>query len=168
LFLLAVHGHQGLLHGRAVGCLAVLDRINLAARDDEVLAGFQDLALGDEVFAIGGRQQVQLEFDGQHVGALGHQGQSGIAAGAVDDGAGDAGVEEAVLLGQVGAEGQPDFAVAGAQRAHFGADQAHHALPREAAANVRLPVGIARLERVSGGAGGMRHSGSFRQFAHRS
>jgi hypothetical protein len=44
-----------------------------------------------------------------------HQGQSGIAAGAVDDGAGDAGVEEAVLLGQVGAEGQADFAMAGGQ-----------------------------------------------------
>jgi hypothetical protein len=71
-----------------------------------------------------------------------HQGQAGIAAGAVDDGAGDAGVEEAVLLGQVGAEGQADLAMAGGQGAHFGADQAHHAcrakLPRTVASQSGL------------------------------
>jgi hypothetical protein len=66
-------------------------------------------------------------------------------------------VEEAVLLGQVGAEGQADFAVAGGQGSHFGADQAHHALPGEAAAHGRLPVGIARLEAFLGGTCGVGH-----------
>jgi hypothetical protein len=51
--LLAVHGHEGLLHGRAMGGVAVLDRINLAAGDDEVAAGLQHLAFGDEVVAVG-------------------------------------------------------------------------------------------------------------------
>ena len=39
------------------------------------------------ILAIGGRQQVELEFDGQHFGAGRHQGEPGIAAGAIDDGA---------------------------------------------------------------------------------
>jgi hypothetical protein len=104
------------------------------------------MALGDEIVAVGRRQQVELELDGEHVGAGRHQRQPGIAAGAVDDGAGDAGVEEAVLLRQVVAEGQADLAVAGRQRAHPGADQVHHLLPGEAPAHRRFPVRVARNE----------------------
>ena len=110
------------MHGGAVGGVAVLDRIHLAAGDDEVAAGFQHPAFGDQEIAVGGRQQVELEFDGQHFGAGRHQGQPGITAGAVHNRGGDAGVEEAVLLGEVGAEGQADFAMPGGQGAHFGAE----------------------------------------------
>jgi hypothetical protein len=56
----------------------------------------------------------------------------------------------------------------GAQRAHFGADQAHHALPGEAAANIRLPVGIARLEGFLAGRAVWGMSRLLQTVAHRS
>jgi hypothetical protein len=136
------------------------DRIHLAAGDDEVAAGLQHLALGDEIVAVGRRQQVELEFDGEHVRAGGHQRVAGVAAGAVDDGAGDAGVEVAVLLRQVVAEGQADLAVAGRQRAQPGADQGHHLLPGKAPPHRGLPIRVARNEGVLCGASRVRHASS--------
>ena len=96
--------------------------------------------------AIGRRHQVDLVFDRQHGRVRRKQAEGRIAAGGVGDRAGDAGMEEAVLLCQVVAEGQLDLDLAGRDARQASADQAHDALALEAALHAGLEVRVRRFE----------------------
>ena len=64
------------------------------------------LAHHAKALSLGGRQQVDLEFNGQHTGAHGHQGEPGVATGRVERSGHHARMQEAMLLGQPWGPGQ--------------------------------------------------------------
>src|SRR6185436_11678017 len=69
-------------------------------------------------------------------GAPRHQAIGSVARRRVGDHADDPAVDEAFLLGEIGAKGQADFARAGLDRGERGADQRHGFLPGKTFANV--------------------------------
>src|SRR6185436_12390900 len=69
-------------------------------------------------------------------GAPRHQAIGSVARRRVGDHADDPAVDEAFLLGEIGAKGQADFARAGLDRSERGADQRHGFLPGKTFADV--------------------------------
>jgi hypothetical protein len=67
--------------------LAVLpDAVDLQLAHGEGAARFEDDSGSFEMVAGGGRQKVDLVFDGEDFAVLGEQGEGRVAAGAVGDG----------------------------------------------------------------------------------
>src|SRR6185436_13412581 len=124
--------HQGLLHRRDVR--AVLS-VHLGARHGKRPARLDHLAARDQR-AARRREDVHLVFDGHERCALRHQAVGGVARRRVGDHADDAAVHEALLLGEVGAVGQADFARARLDRGERRADQGHRFLAGEAVPDV--------------------------------
>ena len=99
-------------------------------------------ALATQVAAHGGRQQVDLELHGEHAGLGLEQREAGVAAGRVRDRRDHPGVEEAVLLGELGPEGERDLDPPRLDALHRRAEVGHDPLAREARARALLEVGI--------------------------
>ncbi len=76
--------------------------VGLAVGDDDGAAGLGHRAAKQEALALAGRQQIDLELDGEHGGVFRHQRKGGIAAGGIQRRRDDAGMQEAMLLGQRG------------------------------------------------------------------
>jgi hypothetical protein len=76
-------------------------------------AGLDHQAFHAEALALGRRQQVDLEFDGQHAASAASAWKAGVAAGRVERGGHHAGMQEAVLLRQRLLPGQLDHDPAG-------------------------------------------------------
>ena len=71
-----------------------------------VRPGFGTSARATAAAPAAGAEEVRLELHRQHGGAFRHQGEGGVAGGGVGQRGERAGVEEAVLLRELGAEGQ--------------------------------------------------------------
>jgi len=96
-----------------------------------------------DALALPGRHEVHLELHREHRRVPRHQREGGVTAGAVDDRRHRAGVEEPVLLRQVGAEREADVHLAG----RHALQRRHHPLAREAGADAELELRIGWLER---------------------
>ena len=127
----AVHHHDGLLHQCAEAFEAVFQGEHFGFGDDQGAAGADDLAAGDELFAVGGGEEVHLVFDGQNRGAWGDHGHRGVAGGGVGDHADHAAMHKAVLLLDALPVGQVDFGAAMLDDGQGGADELHCMLPLE-------------------------------------
>src|SRR6185312_3172486 len=77
-------GHQRRAHGGDEFFAAVVHRIGAAFGHRHRASGFDDLPHHAKALAPGRRQQVDLEFNGEHASVLRHQGETGIAAGRVE------------------------------------------------------------------------------------
>jgi len=143
---LALQADQRLLADCAEGSLLPLDRGHLEPTDCERAARLHHLSHRDESLSRSGRQQVDLEFDRKHRAARGKQGIAGIAAGGIGDRARDAGVQVAVLLGEIGLVGQGDFRPSGLDPHELGADGSHQRLAGKALPDLVLEGGVLGLE----------------------
>jgi hypothetical protein len=143
--------HDGGKHGGAVQFGGVFADVDVGGADLKSLAGAEDFGAGDEFFTIGGGKEVHFVFDGEDGGIGGHEGVGGVAAGAVGDGAGDSGMEIAMLLGEFGAKGDLNGNVAGRQFGKTGAEVLHDSLARETVMDAALKVwiGSRKLRMVS-------------------
>ena len=101
----------------------------------------------DHALAVGGGEEVHLEFHGEHAGIGREEREARVAAGGVGDGGDDAGVEEAVLLGELGAERERDLDAARLHRLQHRAQVRHRPLAREARAGAALEIVVGRGER---------------------
>ena len=91
-----------------------------------------------EQLALGRCQQVELELDGQHLTALRHERQGGVARGAVRDRRHHTGVHVIVLLGQLAPGPAGDRTRARPDFDELCAEVPHEILAREACAHSRL------------------------------
>ena len=100
------------------------------------------IAGGAHFLAVGGRQQVDLEFHREDGTVGGEQRKSGVTAGGIGDGRDHAGVKEAMLLRKLVPERQLDLAQARFDPGQRGADMRHDALAGEAVADAvgKLPL----------------------------
>ena len=131
--------HHRARHGGDELRLAVrAEGIGLAVGDDDGAAGLGDRAAEQEALALARRQQIDLELDGQHRGVFRHQREGGIAAGRIQRGRDDAGMQETVLLGQRRRKRHLDLDDAGRHQRQFGADRRHGVLAREGSAHALL------------------------------
>src|SRR5205823_25705 len=137
----AVHHDQRLLHKRderpLVACLCV----HLSARDDERPTRFHDMTFRQQALARRRREQVQLEFDGEHGAVLGKQREAGVTARRIDNRADDAGVNIAMLLRDFGPRLDRNRAIPRTHVDDLRTDQRHRALPRKARPR---PFGVSR------------------------
>jgi hypothetical protein len=138
--------HDGGKHGGAVQFGGVFADVDVGGADLKSLAGAEDFGAGDEFFTIGGGKEVHFVFDGEDGGIGGHEGVGGVAAGAVGDGAGDSGMEIAMLLGEFGAKGDLNGDVAGRQFGKTGAEVLHDSLAGETVADAGFVLRIGSSE----------------------
>ena len=108
-----------------------MDRIGPGLAYRERAAGFYDGSTERKALAFGGRQKVGLEFHGEDVGTSRHQRECGDAAGTVESCGDDAGMNEAVLLGQLGRIGHRQVDLARLHARDRDAERVHRALPFE-------------------------------------
>src|SRR5262249_54676305 len=119
---------------------------HLELADRQGAPRLQDAAGRHQLLAIGRRQEIDLELGGQHRAVRRKQGEAGITARRIRNGAGDPGMEEAVLLRQLLLERELDGDEPGLDPGEARADEMHHLLAAEAVAHARREIGIARLE----------------------
>ncbi len=94
-----LNSHHGRLHHRDGGVrLASGDRDDFGCGHADRAAHAGNAAAGDEYFADCGGHEVDLEFDAEDRGALGHACETGVTAGGIGDGRDGTSVDEAVLL----------------------------------------------------------------------
>jgi hypothetical protein len=130
---------------RAPDVLVVTLR-TVRAADEERAPRLENAAARDEEIALRRREEIDLELDGENGVGRRHQAVRSVAAGAVGDRRGRAGVKEAVLLRQTLAEGQLDLARARTDFAELGPERPHEPLPTEARAHTLGIAGIGGLE----------------------
>jgi hypothetical protein len=137
---------QGLQPERAHRRAAVLQRRDLELADRQRAAGPLHARARHEPLTIGGGHQVDLVLDGEDRAVGREQRERGVARGGVRDHRGHAAVDEAVLLGEVGTEGQLDHDTPGLDRLELRPDQLHRGLAREARAHAGLEIGVDGVE----------------------
>jgi hypothetical protein len=97
---------------------------------------------------LAGARRLTLNSMGQDARALRHQAEGRVAARTVERGSDDTGVEEPVLLRQVGAEGQADVDLACGNVRQSRADRGHQRLRRKALADGPREVRVLRCRHV--------------------
>ena len=136
--------HDGRRHRRDQFALfAVARRLAGPAVDDADRAPrLRDRALEGQLRAARRRQQVDLELDRQHAGVGRHQRERSIAARRIERGRDDAGMLEAVLLGQVGAMRHRQHDPARTDLVDRDAERRHRRLARERIAGAPFVIGV--------------------------
>ena len=109
-------------------------------------AGPDDGGAEGEALAACGRQQVGLEFHGENPCRRRHQRERGDAAGSVETCGDDPGMDEAVLLGEVGRIVHRKVDLARLQPRDRNAERLHRALLLERVNRDRAIVRVLRLE----------------------
>src|SRR5215470_7155921 len=127
-----VHHHHRRRQQRNLPALPAVLREHLAETHHQLLARPHHPSDRDQPLALGRRQQVDLELGGQRGGVLRHQRQRRETARGIGDHRGESGVDEAVLLRQLGRKRQRDLAFTLVHGGHRRADRAHRALAGEA------------------------------------
>ena len=110
---------------------------NLAHR--QCLAALDYPAACQKVAAIGRCQQIQFDFRGQHILRRAKYTQGSVATSTVGNRGGNAGVQETILLRQIGAICQRDFDQTRRHGGDLCADSTHHCLAGKTGA---YPFGI--------------------------
>jgi hypothetical protein len=144
--LAAKQRHQGAGHGRDQFLLALLRRKCLRVANGDGSAGLEDARPKQKIIASSRGDEVGLEFDGQNRRIVGHQRERGIAAGGIERGRDDAGVDKAMLLRIRGGVRHPQFDLAGPYAGDFNAQRRHRGLAPEAGPDTGLEVCILRIE----------------------
>src|SRR5215207_3046533 len=104
--------HRGEHRGDYLLPAALLNRVEVARTDREVTTRADDACARDEASARGGREQVELELDGEDLRARLRQGQRRVAAGRVHYRRHEPAVQVAVLLRESLVEVNPDLDLA--------------------------------------------------------
>src|ERR671921_1075123 len=141
-----------LQRGRTHVLVPPLDGGHLGPADEQA-AGRHYLAPGDELLAVGGRQEVHFVLDREHLAVGWRERHRCVPAGGVRYGARDGTVEVALLLGDPLGERHLDDAGALAYLDDFRSKQPHQALAGEARPHPLtgvVPAGrlLGRLARV--------------------
>src|SRR5215211_6566948 len=121
-----------LQRGRAHALVQPLDGGHLGPADEQAAAGRHYLAPGDELLAVGGRQEVHLVLDREHLAVGWRERHRRVPAGGVGYGGRDGPVEVALLLGDPLGEWHLDDAISLAHLDGFRSQQPHQALAGEA------------------------------------
>ena len=104
-----VNRHQGTGHGSHQFLPLAIDGKEFCRGRGNGPPGFDHHAHRTKPLALGRRQQIGLELDGEHRRLHRHQRKGRIAAGTVEQGRNDARMDKAVLLGQRLLIGKLDF-----------------------------------------------------------
>jgi hypothetical protein len=118
----------------------------LGRGDGDPPTGLDHPAARDQPLALGGGEEVDLVLGGQHVGAGRHQAVGGVAAGAVEHGADQGAVEEALLLGEARIGRRLEDAAPWCHLDQLDPERPHKALPREARPQDGGEIRVLRLE----------------------
>src|SRR5258708_29586654 len=136
--------HQGRQGDRAARPAGAVEHPHVGLADRHPLAAAHHPGVGEQPLALAGLEQVELVLDGQDRGVGIRQGEGRETRGHVGQGADQAAVEIAVLLGQRRPKPDAEHAASRRDGLEPGADQPHEALAREIVAHPRLEVRIAR------------------------
>src|SRR5438874_9087050 len=99
---LVMQDDQRLLHQRDERPLAARLCMNFTAGDRERPTRFHDVTFCQQALAARRREQVQLEFDGEHRTVLGKECKARVATRGIDNRADDPGMDVPVLLRNFG------------------------------------------------------------------
>jgi len=136
------HGHHGPLHGSDRDEVSSVAHETIRLADRDLPASAQNLCACDEKLAPSGRKQIDLELDAEDAHAMRHQAERRIAARAVENRRDDAGVKEAVLLGEIVSPREMDLHVTWRDAFQPRSDGSHDALLGKALANGAIEIRV--------------------------
>ena len=152
-----MHDDQRLLHQRDERPLVACLCMHFTAGDRERPTRLHDMTFGQQALAGGRREQVQLEFDGEHRAIFGKQREARVTARGVDNRADDARVNVAMLLRDLGSRLDRNRAITRTHVDDLRADQRHRTLSRKARPR---PLGVSRECRRKRGSSSVGHGPS--------
>ena len=113
----------------------ICDGVHLAAAKREPFAGSKNGCASDETFPARGRNQADLELDGEDLRAVRRKGHSSISARAVGNAANHSGMGVPMLLCEIGREWHANVNSARLNKLKRRSQRLHKSLPCEAASN---------------------------------
>jgi hypothetical protein len=113
----------------------IRDGVHLAAAKRQPFAGSKNGCASDQTFAARGRNQPDLELDGEDLRAVRRKGHSSISGSAVGNAADHYGMGVPVLLCEIGREWHANVNSARLDKLKRRSQRLHTSLPCEAASN---------------------------------